>query len=143
MFSSCSSLISLPDISIWNTQKLINLKSIFVDCSLLNYIPNISKWKFNNKFKINNIFKGCDSLLIIPDISKWNIDIQEFHDSSLSNSISFKIAKTDSIPPEILYSSINENISSLKDNKEMDLIEKNNFIQSKNELEDFYDNFYN
>ena len=143
MFGSCSSLISLPDISKWNTQNIINLNSIFEDCSLLPYIPNISKWKFNNKIKINNIFKGCNSLLIIPDISKWNVDIQEIPDVSSSNYNSIKIDKTDSISSEILYSSIYEDISSLKDNKDMKLIENNNFMQSKNELDDYYDNFYN
>ena len=102
----------------------------------------ISKWKFNNKIKINNIFKGCNSLLIIPDISKWNVEFQEFSDVSSSSCNSFEIEKIDSISSEILYSSIHEDIPSLKDNKDMKKIENNNFIEN-NELDDFYDNFYN
>ena len=77
LFSGCSSLKELPDISKWNTENIKNLNSIFENCSSLTFIPNISQWKLNNSIKINNIFSGCNSLLSIPDISKWNINIPE------------------------------------------------------------------
>jgi len=80
-----------------------------------------------------------------------NVDIKQFSDSSFSSSNSIKIDNSNSnsnsntISSEILYPIIPEEISSLKDNKNMELIENDNSIQSKNEkeLDDFYENFYN
>ena len=58
MFNGCYSLISLPDISKWNTSKV-------------------------KYFGINNIINGCISLISLPDISKWNTYITNnmFYDS--------------------------------------------------------------
>ena len=36
------SLKSLPDISIWNTNKLIEINSLFAYCELLSSIPDIN-----------------------------------------------------------------------------------------------------
>ena len=142
LFYGCSSLIELPDISKWNTNNINKLISIFENCSLLTFIPNISKWKFNNKIEINNIFKGCNSLLIIPDISKWNISITEnFKTSSFnSNSISIKEIKSDSIILEnnLENSNLSKDFSSLKDDDN-----ENKGFSNDEELDDYYDNFYN
>ena len=54
-----------------------DISHMFSLCSSLTFIPDISNWKLNNKIKINNIFSGCDSLLSIPDISKWDINFPE------------------------------------------------------------------
>ena len=35
MFSGCSSLLSLPDISNWNTKNITNMKFLFSGCSSL------------------------------------------------------------------------------------------------------------
>ena len=43
MFSKCNSLISLPDISKWNTSNVKNIASMFSRCNLLISLPNISK----------------------------------------------------------------------------------------------------
>ena len=43
MFSGCSSLISLPDISKWNTNNVNNMDCMLLGCSLLIYLPNIFK----------------------------------------------------------------------------------------------------
>ena len=48
MFNECKSLISLPDLSIWNT---------------------------SNVTYMDRIFKGCESVISLPDISKWNISV--------------------------------------------------------------------
>jgi len=32
MFEGCTSLISLPDISNWNTQNIINMTDLFCNC---------------------------------------------------------------------------------------------------------------
>ena len=71
MFYGCSSLISLPDISKWDTNNVKIMDSIFYGCSSLISLPDISKWKTNNVKIMNSIFYGCSSLISLPDISKW------------------------------------------------------------------------
>ena len=48
LFYGCESLISLPDISKWEINNIINMSNIFVGCSSLKYLPDISKWNTNN-----------------------------------------------------------------------------------------------
>jgi len=43
MFSGCSSLISLPDISKWDTSKVNDMNYTFEECSSLISLPDISK----------------------------------------------------------------------------------------------------
>ncbi len=145
MFYSCSSLKSLPDISKWNTKYIKNLNSIFLNCSSLSFIPDISKWKLNNTIKINNIFKGCNSLLIYPDISKWNINISEISNISSSNNHSIKIIETNSlISKKINYSSLSDNSNVVKNCNDSKSLEDNNFNDNLgNEMNEFYENFYN
>ena len=57
MFSNCSSLSSLPDISKWNTKNLKNFKFLLSDCISLLNIPDLSKW---NNFNGNDINKSLD-----------------------------------------------------------------------------------
>ena len=104
------------------------------------------------KHYLNNIFKGCNSLLIIPDFSKWNINIPNeciniptFN----SNSISIKQVKSNSLLSEediIKLSNLHEDLSCLKDNNNIKSSENINSIDFSNnneELNDYYDNFYN
>ena len=143
MFYSCSSLKSLPDISEWNTKNIENLNSIFENCSLLTYIPNISKWKLNRRIKINNLFRGCNSLLIIPDISKWSINIPP---ECISIS-SFNCNSISMIDNKKYSSNLSEDLPSIKDNYNTNSFENTNSIDLNNnnidELDDYYDNFYN
>ena len=55
LFYECSSLKSLPDISKWNTNNVIDMSGFFGECSSLKSIPDISKWKIKNVVNINNI----------------------------------------------------------------------------------------
>ena len=48
MFNNCSSLLSLPDISKWNTNNVTDMSFMFVNCSSLSSLPDISKWNTNN-----------------------------------------------------------------------------------------------
>ena len=43
MFKKCSELLSLPDISKWNTNNVTNYKDIFGQCLKLSKLPNIFK----------------------------------------------------------------------------------------------------
>ena len=48
MFSNCSSLISLPDISKWNTKNVEDMSLMFNGCKSLISLPDISKWNIKN-----------------------------------------------------------------------------------------------
>ena len=50
------------------------MKEMFFNCSSLIKIPDISIWKSEKLKDINNMFDSCDNLIGIPDIFKWNID---------------------------------------------------------------------
>ena len=73
LFSGCSSLISLPDISKWETSKVTNMNNLFSKCSSLKSLPDISKWDVKNVSNMNNLFSECSSLETLPNISNWNI----------------------------------------------------------------------
>ena len=91
LFYNCSSLISLPDISKWNTIKVTDMNGLFYNCSSLISIPDISNWNTNNVIDMHGLFYKCSSLISIPDISKWNtnnvINMSEifYYCSSLSS----------------------------------------------------------
>ena len=72
MFSNCSSLKSLPDISKWNTNNVTDMMGLFLGCSSLKSLPDISKWNINNVTNMMFLFVECSSLKSLPDISKWN-----------------------------------------------------------------------
>ena len=71
MFYNCSSLISLPDISEWNTDFVIDMNCVFYNCSSLLSLPDISGWTTENVTDLSRMFYNCKSLLSLPDISKW------------------------------------------------------------------------
>ncbi len=48
MFYHCSSLISLADVSKWNTENVTNMRGIFNGCKSLESLPDISKWNTEN-----------------------------------------------------------------------------------------------
>ena len=54
LFSSCSSLLSLPDISKWNLDKVKNINGMFSECSSLIFLPDLSNW-LNYNIKIDYI----------------------------------------------------------------------------------------
>ena len=72
MFSGCKSLISLPDLSKWNTSKVKHINLMFSGCNSLILLPDLSKWNTSNVNYMNSMFSGCNSLISLPDISKWN-----------------------------------------------------------------------
>ena len=72
MFRWCKSLLSLPDISKWDTSNITNMNGIFYKCESLSTLPDLSRWNTSNVKDISSMFYGCSSLLSLPDISKWN-----------------------------------------------------------------------
>ena len=74
MFSECSSLSCLPDISKWNTNKVRFMSDIFYKCSSLSSLPDISKWNTNKVRFMSKIFYGCSNIIISKIIKeKFNL----------------------------------------------------------------------
>ena len=73
LFSNCQ-LSSLPDLSKWNTHNVKNMSGIFYGCESLESLPDISKWNTDKITDMSEIFYGCELLESLPDISKWNTD---------------------------------------------------------------------
>ena len=84
MFSKCSSLTYLPDISNFNTSKVECCNEIFAYCSSLKKILDISKWNTNNIIKMDRLFLDCSKIETLPDISnkisnfKEGVDFEKF-----------------------------------------------------------------
>ena len=72
MFYYCKSLISLPDLSNWDTSRVIDMSNMFYHCHSLKALPGISNWETKNVKDMSNIFYYCKSLESLPDISNWN-----------------------------------------------------------------------
>ena len=64
MFTYCSSLVSLPDISKWNTANVRDMGCMFKNCSSLKSFPDISKWKLNKEHYKYLMFEGCNERII-------------------------------------------------------------------------------
>ena len=56
MFLGCNSLISLPDISNWNTSKVMNMYQMFSGCISLISLPDISKWNTSKVLSKNDMY---------------------------------------------------------------------------------------
>ena len=104
IFSGCSSLSSLPDISKWNTNNVTDMYSMFSECSSLSSLPDISKWNTNKVTDMSHMFYYCSSLSLLPNISKWNTNnVSDMNDmffrcTSLSSIFDFsKIYRTKSL----------------------------------------------
>jgi surface protein len=55
-----------------NIEKVTSMSYIFYSCKSLTSLPYISKWNANNVINYDFIFSECSSLTSYPDISKWN-----------------------------------------------------------------------
>jgi len=70
MFSESSSLLSLPDISKWNINKVKNMSYMFYGCSSLTSLPDISKWNTNHAINMSYMFSQCLNIIISKKITK-------------------------------------------------------------------------
>jgi surface protein len=73
MFFRCKSLISLPDISKWDTSNVEDMNEMFYKCKSLISLPDISNLNLSRVISMSHMFSGCNSLISLPDLSKWNI----------------------------------------------------------------------
>ena len=73
MFYGCKNLISVINISYWDTINVTNMKSMFHLCKNLKSLGNLSELRVENVIDFSYMFYGCNSLTNLEDISKWNI----------------------------------------------------------------------
>ena len=62
MFQECNSLISLPDISKWDTSKVTNMRGMYSGCYSLTSLPDISKWDISNVNNMGGLLEECNKL---------------------------------------------------------------------------------
>ena len=123
---------------------------MFQNCKCVSFLPDISKWnikqiKFHDNDIISSLFKGCYNLITYPDISKWKINKIE-GDIKLNNKESE--SKTSSYFIDRNYESLSylQSFSKTQLSSNENKNSENENIQSYNaneEIDNFYDNFYN
>ena len=113
MFEYCTSLETLPNISIWNTSSLKDISYMFNNCTSLICIPDKSIWDTNSVEKMEHIFDHCNSLFKLPNIRNWDITDLKDIKAVFSISNSDTINKSSSMSKSIMTQS---NIYSNKDN---------------------------
>jgi len=64
IFDGSSSLLSLPDISKWNTNNATDMGGLLDGCSSLSSLPDISNWNTNNVTRMFGMFKECSFIII-------------------------------------------------------------------------------
>ena len=74
MFHKCNNLLYIPDISKWDTSKIIDMSYLFYECSKIEYLPDISDWNVENVYNMTGMFSGCQSLISLPNIAKWKLN---------------------------------------------------------------------
>ena len=74
MFYDCYTLISLSDNNEISNIKIYitNSHCMFRGCKSLISLPDISKWNTSNVKYMNGMFSECNSIISLPYISKWN-----------------------------------------------------------------------
>ena len=60
MFSNCTTLQSLPDISKWNTKNIKNMNWMFSHCYGLKSLPDLYKWDLKNLKSNDGMFYNCN-----------------------------------------------------------------------------------
>ena len=63
LFSGCSSLSFLPDISKWDTSKVNTMMGMFDNCHSLVYLSDISKWNISNVYTASSIYDNFINLI--------------------------------------------------------------------------------
>ena len=73
MFSECSNLSSLPDLSKWEKKNVEDLSFLFYSCKSIKSLPDISKWNTSNVIDMSFMFFGFNSPI------SFNINLDNFY----------------------------------------------------------------
>ena len=71
MFSGCTALESISNISNWNVASVENMGATFADCKSLKSL-NLANWNVGANEDFNSTFSGCESLTTIGSTTNWN-----------------------------------------------------------------------
>ena len=66
MFANCKNITNINYINFHKSNfknSKININGMFSRCSSLKVLPDISTWKEKNLANISSLFKGCSSLI--------------------------------------------------------------------------------
>ena len=125
MFNGNSSLVTIPDISIWKTDNLKEINEMFYGCSSLLFYPDISKWNYKfNKIKKEDFYSSSNNL----NSKQKESYLFSCSDNSLSN---------------ISVLTSNNNLNDLNINKINNNINFDKYSSYRDELNDYYNDFYN
>ena len=67
-----SDFLFSDDMPYWDTKNINDMSFLFSDCTNLISIPDISNWDLSNLINMSELFYNCYSLISLPDISKWD-----------------------------------------------------------------------
>ena len=62
MFYNCTSLISVTDLSYWNTYSVTNMSYMFYNCINLKSLEVIASWDISNVTDVSYMFYNCQSI---------------------------------------------------------------------------------
>ena len=72
LFAYCNNVAKFPDLSGWNTFKVVDLSYMFYDCTLMQESPGVENWAVKNVKTRKCMFQYCN-LLVGPD-QKRNLE---------------------------------------------------------------------
>ena len=73
MFSGCSDLTSVGDLSNWNVSSVTGMRYMFSDCNALTSVGDLSGWNLSSVTDMSHMFYNCNALTSIGDLSGWNV----------------------------------------------------------------------
>ena len=82
MFYGCTSLIDLPDISMWDTKNVTDFSEMFYDCYSLNFIPDMPLFSLQDDKNFNS---SNEVITIVYFINKSLNKLRIFGDNFVKN----------------------------------------------------------
>jgi surface protein len=79
MFSFCSSLKKIPDISLWNIDNVSQMNFMFFKCESLSSLPDLSKWNIS---KVENTFCMFSKCPLLSSLPKFNFNESDVNSES-------------------------------------------------------------
>ena len=91
LFICCLSLKTLPDLSKWNTNNVIDLSLVFFACPKLEEIPDISNWNTSKVINMELLFAGLTNHEYLNNFLKYDFIFERKKDLEhfLNNWINF------------------------------------------------------
>ena len=92
MFSYCSSLSSLPDLTQWDTKNTVYMRQMFDNCISLSSLYGIDEWSTNKISDQLGMFNNCFSILFKNFVDR-NLPYENDEDIKNANIVNIKELK--------------------------------------------------